>query len=256
MFYNTLLLNAISWAREAGAVQLHYFRGNNLDIRTKLNDSDIVTAADKASERLLIGRILDAYPSHSILTEESGDIRHGNEYRWVIDPLDGTTNFSAGLPGFAVSIGIEHHGETIAGVVFAPYINELFHAVKGQGAFLNGSPVRHSAKTDIAGAVISTGYPVDKASGAEASNLDNIARVMPLVRGLRSLGAASLDLCYIAAGFLDGYWETNLHLWDVSAAMLILKEAGAECSRFRSDRNISIVAGTPVIHDRLRQLVS
>ena len=173
-----------------------------------------------------------------------------NTYRWVIDPLDGTTNYSQGLPMFSVSIGIEHCGETVIGVVFAPYLNELFHAVKGEGAFLNGNPVKVSGKSALGHSVVATGFPVDKDTNPD-NNLDNVARIMPKVRGLRRLGSAAMDLCYTAAGFLDGYWEMNLHRWDVSAGLLILEEAGGRFSHFRDDRNVSIVAGTPAIHDML-----
>lgn len=256
MIYDTFLLNAITWAREAGVIQLHYFRGNSLDIRAKINDSDIVTAADKAAERLIISRIRAVYPSHSILSEESGEETRGSEYRWVIDPLDGTTNFSNGLPGFTVSIGLEHNGETIVGVVYAPFLDEMFHASIGNGAFMNSKPIHPSGKTILEQSVISTGFPVDKATNPSTNNLDNVTRILPHVRGLRSLGSAAIDLCYVAAGFLDGYWESNLQRWDVNAAQLIAKEAGAKYTHFRSDRNISIVASTPAIHDRLLNLIS
>lgn len=255
MNYSSLLLNAMSWAREAGAVHLRYFRGNELDIQSKLNDSDVVTAADKAAEKVLIDHIKASYPDHSILSEESGEEAHCGEYRWVIDPLDGTTNFSQGLPLFSVSIGIEHNGETVVGVVFAPYLNELFHAVKGQGAWLNGEPIKVSGKTRLDRSVVATGFPVDKDTNPD-NNLDNVARVMPRVRGLRRLGSAAIDLCYVAAGFLDGYWELNLHAWDASAGLLILEEAGGSYTHFRADRNISVLAGTPAIHDILLPMLS
>lgn len=255
MNYSSLLLDAMSWAREAGAVHLRYFRGNELDIQSKLNDSDVVTAADKAAEKVLIDHIKASYPDHSILSEESGEEAHCGEYRWVIDPLDGTTNFSQGLPLFSVSIGIEHNGETVVGVVFAPYLNELFHAVKGQGAWLNGEPIKVSGKTRLDRSVVATGFPVDKDTNPD-NNLDNVARVMPRVRGLRRLGSAAIDLCYVAAGFLDGYWELNLHAWDASAGLLILEEAGGSCTHFRADRNISVLAGTPAIHDILLPMLS
>ena len=252
--YTSILLNAISWAREAGAVHLRYFRGNELAIQSKINDSDIVTAADKAAEKLLIDHIRTTYPEHSILSEESGEDEHCGEYRWVIDPLDGTTNFSQGLPLFCVSIGIEHNGETVAGVVYAPYLDELFHAVKGEGAMLNGSPVKVSGKTRLDHSVVSTGFPIDKDTNPD-NNLDNVAEIMPKVRGLRRLGSAAVDICYCAAGFLDGYWEMNLHEWDVNAAMLILAEAGGVAESFRDDRNVSIVAGTPEIKRQLAALI-
>ncbi len=252
---DSLLLNALSWAREAGAIHMRYFRSDNLDIKSKFNDSDIVTAADKAAESLLISRIKDTYPDHSILSEESGETHHSDDYRWVIDPLDGTTNFSSGLPLFSVSIGIEHRGETIMGVVFAPYLNEMFHAVKGKGAYLNGNPI-HTAETDnMAHAVVATGFPVDKNINPD-NNMDNLERVLPLVRGVRRLGSAAIDLCYVAAGFLSAYWELNLHPWDVSAGLLIVSEAGAKYTHFRNDRNISVIAGCPKIHDGMVPLLS
>ena len=134
--YNDLLADAVKWAKEAGCVQLGYFRGDNLNIQAKLNDSDIVTAADKASEEIIISEIRKKYPDHTILSEESGLNKNISEYRWVIDPLDGTTNFSSGLPYFSISIGIEHKGQTVAAVVFAPYLGELFTAIRGNGAYL------------------------------------------------------------------------------------------------------------------------
>lgn len=247
---DSLLINALSWAREAGAVHRRYFRGKELDIKAKLNESDIVTAADKAAEKLVISHIRETYPDHSILSEESGTEAHDGEYRWVIDPLDGTTNFSQGLPLYSISIGIEKDGEPIVGVVYDSYLDELFHAVKGGGAFLNGMPITVSGKTELKESVVATGFPVDKHLTPD-NNLDNVSRVMPKVRGLRRLGSAAMDLCYVAAGFLDGYWEMNLYPWDVCAGLLIVKEAGGEFTHFRSDRNLSVVAGTPAIHDEL-----
>ena len=186
-----LLLNAMSWAREAGAVHMSYFRGKELGVESKFNDSDIVTAADKAAERLLIGHIRDEYPDHSILSEESGASDHTGDYRWVIDPLDGTTNFSQGLPQFSVSVGVEYKGEPLIGVVFAPYLNELFHAVRGEGAYLNGTPISVSCKSELGHSVVATGFPVDKDSNPD-NNLDNVAAVMPRVRGLRRLAAPAM----------------------------------------------------------------
>ncbi len=253
--YSSMLLNALSWAREAGAIHKRYFRGNELDIKAKLNESDIVTAADKAAEKLLISHIRDTYPEHSILSEESGEQDHAPEYRWVIDPLDGTTNFSQGLPMFCVSIGLEHNGTTVLGVVYAAYLDELFHAIKGEGAFLNGQPIKASTKCDLGRCVVATGFPVDKDVNPD-NNMDNVGRVLPHVRGMRRLGSAAMDLCYVAAGFLDGYWELNLHEWDVSAGLLILSEAGAEYTHFRSDRNISVMASSKGVHEQLLSMLS
>lgn len=252
---NEMLADAMQWAREAGAIQLGYFRKDGLEISNKLNDADIVTAADKESEQLLISRISQKYPTHAILSEESGEKKSDDSIRWVIDPLDGTTNFSSGLPSFAVSIGIEMDGMTIAGVVYAPYLDEMFTAVKGEGAKLNGKPIQCNTTRSLSRCVISTGFPVDKDVNPD-NNLDNVARVLPLIRGLRRLGSAALDISYVAAGFLDGYWEMNLHLWDVSAAMLIADEAGASAGQFRADRGISVIVAPPAIYSQLKKLIS
>lgn len=250
-----LLIDAIEYAHKAGNIQLGYFRSKHLHIDTKLNQSDIVTDADKASEDIVIESIHEKYPSHSILSEECGAKKRDSDYEWVIDPLDGTTNFTSGLPQFSVSIGIKYKGETIVGVVFAPYLHELFHAVKGEGAFLNGVPISVSDKTDLAQSVVCTGFPVDKGTNSD-NNLDNVERVLPLVRGLRRLGSAAIDISYVAAGILDAFWELNLHEWDVCAGLLIAREAGATAWHFRDDRNVSILVGTPAIERAVAPLLS
>ncbi|MBR3831393.1 MAG: inositol monophosphatase [Muribaculaceae bacterium] len=250
-----LVDDAIAWAREAGEVQLKYFRSSHLNIRAKFNDSDIVTEADKASEQVIINNINRTYPQHAILSEEMGGNAIESDYRWIIDPLDGTTNFSNGLPLFSVSIAVEYQGEVIVGVVYAPYLDEMFHAVKGGGAWLNGKPIAPSGKESLSHSVVTTGFPVDKDITTD-NNLDNVSRVLPRVRGMRRLGSAAIDLCYVAAGFLDGYWEMNLHTWDVAAGQLIVQEAGACYSHFRTDRNISVVAATPLIFETLYSLLA
>lgn len=249
-----ILLEALSWAREAGAVQMRHFRQPHLDIHSKYGDSDIVTAADKAAEKILIDNIRRVHPDHSILSEESGESDGSSPWRWVIDPLDGTTNFAEGLPMFAVSIGIEHNGQTVIAVVYAPYLDELFHAVRGQGAFLNGKPIKTRPNQLLSRAVIATGFPVDKDINPD-NNIDNLTAVLPQVRGIRRLGSAAIDLCYVAAGYLDAYWELNLHLWDIAAGLLILQEAGGLSTHFRSDRGLSICAASPAIFPQLLPLL-
>ncbi len=248
--YNSILDDAIVMARRAGDVQLQFFRSKELEITTKLNDFDVVTAADKASERIIVDSIRDKYPDHSILTEESGFSLHSDSrWEWVIDPLDGTTNYSSGLPWFNVSIGVKCDGEAVAGVVYAPKLDELFCATRGGGATLNGNLIAPSETPTLAKAVVSTGFPYDKATNPD-NNLDNFKRVMPVVRGLRRMGSAALDICYVAAGFLDAYWEMNLNEWDVCAAMLIADEAGAPARRFRPD-----LTNKP-LHNQLGALLS
>ncbi len=245
------LADVIECARKAGETAMEYFRcGHNIGMHNKLNDSDIVTIADKQSETVIKSYIQARFPDHAILSEESGETDGTAGYRWVVDPIDGTTNFFAGIPFWAISIGVEHDGLSEIGVVYLPATGELFHAVRGQGAFLNGNPIHISSESHLSRCVISTGFPVDKDTNPD-NNLDNLAAIMPLVRDIRRLGSAASDICYVAAGFLDGYWELNLHEWDVNAATLILEEAGGKCTRFRTDRNISLVCGSQTIHDQL-----
>ena len=250
-----LLAFARACAKEAGKIQLSYFRGSHLNIETKFNQHDVVTVADKESERYIIGEISRAYSHHSILGEESGMHPGDAEYCWVIDPLDGTTNYSQGLPIFTVSIGLQYKGDTILGVVYAPYLDELYEACKGRGAMLNGHPIRVSGKSDTQQSVVVTGFPIDKDRNPD-NNLDNLARILPVVRGVRRFGSAAYDLCGVAAGFFDGYWEFNLNLWDVCAGMLIVAEAGGVVRSFRSDRKIAIVAGNEAIVEALASRLS
>jgi len=253
--FNALLNHAMTLAREAGAEQLKLFRSKELNIATKQNDFDVVTTADKASEKIIVEGINKIYPDHSVLTEESGFSLKGNsEWTWVIDPLDGTTNYSSGLPWFNVSIGIKQGERTVAGVVYAPQLNEMFAATLGGGAKLGGKAIKPSLTPSLSKAVVSTGFPYDKATNPD-NNLDNFMRIMPVVRGLRRLGSAALDICYVAAGFLDAYWELNLHEWDVCAALLIAQEAGAFTRRFRPDRNWCILAANPHLAPQISQLI-
>lgn len=250
-----LLLRAIAWAREAGRIQMEYFRTSRLDLQTKNGQADVVTVADKAAERSIIENIRREMPGHSVLAEESGETVIGNgSWRWIIDPLDGTTNFSQGLPMFSVSIALEHNGNILLGVVYAPYLEELFHAVAGEGAFLNGKQIRCSDKTNLDQSVAATGFPVDKDHNPD-NNIANFSRIAPKLRGIRRLGSAALDLCYTAAGFLDAYWELKLHHWDIAAGALIAREAGANVELLRPENDFSILASSPGIFPELRGLI-
>ena len=171
-------------------------------------------------------------------------------------PLDGTNNYSQGLPIFCVSIGVQYKGETQVGVVYAPYLDEVFSAVRGQGASWNGRAIHVSRKQNLDECIVATGFPYDKGT-CPINNLDNVCALLPHLRGLRRMGSAAYDLCCVAAGLLDGYWELNVKPWDVCAGNLIVEEAGGIIRPFRTDRNISIVAGSkPVvnlIYDRLNK---
>ncbi len=233
---------ATGWAKEVGKIHLSYFRGTNLGIETKSNIYDVVTRADKQGEAFLLEQIQKLFPGHGILGEESGAHTGTGDYLWVLDPLDGTNNFSQGLPVFTVSIGLQYKGETVLGVVYAPYLNEMYTAVKGKGAYLNGEPIRVSGKSALEESVLGTGFPYDKDVNPD-NNAANLASILPHLRGIRRMGSAAYDLACVAAGFLDGYWELALHSWDMCAGALLVEEAGGIVRSFREDRGISIMAG-------------
>ncbi len=245
---------ARSMARSAGLILKKYFRRRDLDIEDKGNAYDIVTEADKASERFIINYLHQHFPDHAILSEESGDDHRATRCQWVIDPLDGTVNYSAGLTTYCVSIGLKVDGQTRLGCVYAPSLDEEFFAVKGKGAYGPYGRLRVKPTCELNRSVVSTGFPYDKATNPD-NNLDRVARVMPRVRGLRRLGAAAMDLCYVAAGFLDAYWELNLKEWDACAGELIAQEAGAIVDRYRNDHGICILAACPGIANDLLTLV-
>lgn len=250
-----MLDDVIECAREAGKTAMRYFRHDGgIKVANKLNDSDIVTEADKASEACIKQFVANRFPTHGILSEESAESCGSGGYRWVVDPIDGTTNFYAGLPMWAVSIGVEHNGEREIGVVYLPFLDEMFYAERGRGAYLNGRRIHVSGETVLSRSVVSTGFPVDRDVNPD-NNLDNLAAVLPRVRDIRRMGSAAADMCYVAAGFLQGYWELNIHEWDVSAGTLILEEAGGVVTRFREDHGICLVCGNREIHDRLLSLV-
>lgn len=252
---NTYMEAALEMAKMAGDILLKYFRQDNLESETKQNAFDVVTIADKESDKYIRQYISTNFPEHGIITEESGKDHYDREWRWVIDPLDGTSNFNNGLPVFSVSIALKHNGETVLGVVYAPYLHELFHAVKGEGAYLNGKRIRCSAITSLETAMVATGMPYDRAVNPD-NNLREIENVVCLVRGTRRFGSAAIDLSYTAAGFLDAYWELNLNEWDVAAGILIAEEAGAIVESIRADRNYSILASSPGIRDEFHRALT
>lgn len=243
------------WVEEVGRIHLSYFRGNALDIHTKSNVYDVVTRADKEGEAFLIAKIQESFPDHAILGEETGMHAGEADYCWVLDPLDGTNNFSQGLPVFTISVGLQYKEKTVLGVVYAPYLKEMFVAIRGGGAFFNGTPLKVSDKTDLEHAVLGTGFPYDKGTNP-VNNISNLASILPHLRGIRRMGSAAYDLCCTAAGWLDGYWELNLNLWDMCAGALIVEEAGGCVESFREDRGISIIAGNPIMVGKIREKIS
>jgi len=216
-------------AREAGGVQRERYE-TAFEIRTKSASIDLVTEVDHACEALIVDGIREQRPHDAILAEEGrGDEPPGAEWRWVIDPLDGTTNFAHGYPRFCVSIGLEHRGQRTIGVVYDPLLDELYAAVRGQGATRNGTSIGVSGETELENAVVATGFAYDVRRSAE-DNIDHFIAFVKRTRAIRRDGSAALDLCYVACGRFDAYWELKLHPWDVAAGLLIVEEAGGRTS--------------------------
>jgi myo-inositol-1(or 4)-monophosphatase len=219
-------------AREAGALLLQYFH-EGLKIEYK-GDADLVTAADRASEVLIRARISSQFPTHDVMGEEQGLNDRGAEYRWYVDPLDGTTNFAHGYPVFAVSMALEHRsgsaGTRIAGVVYDPTRDELFCAEQGKGALLDGKPIHVSKAAQLKESLLATGFPSHKRH--KNPNIHFYHQITLKTHGVRRAGSAALDLCNVACGRFDGFWEFNLNPWDTAAGALILEEAGGKVSRF------------------------
>jgi len=248
---------AVEAARIAGRYQRYRFE-SLLNVTMK-GDKDLVTEVDRESERLIVGHLLGAFPDHGILAEE-GECRQGEApYRWIIDPLDGTTNYAHGFPWFCVSIGLESAGELLAGVVFNPMHAELFTATRGGGAFLNGQRLHVSARSPLQNTLLGTGFPYDCASDP-LNNFDNFMAFQKAARGIRRAGAAALDLAYVAAGRLDGFWELKLKPWDVAAGVLLVREAGGQVTTFDGSgydvANHRIVASNGLIHDEMTAMLS
>jgi len=215
-------------AREAGALLMDYFR-RCVAVEYK-GEADLVTAADRASETLIRDRIRALWPSHDILGEEEGLIDTGSDYRWYVDPLDGTTNFAHGFPVFCVSMGLEHKGKLIAGVVYDPTRDEMFTAEAGLGAFLNQQRIHVSAIAKLSESLLATGFPSQKRH--KNPNIFFYHQITLRTHGVRRAGSAALDLCSIAAGRFEGFWEFGLHTWDTAAGVLLVREAGGAVTQF------------------------
>lgn len=223
---------------------------------TKSSLTDMVTATDRASEKLIVDGIRAARPDDAILGEE-GTVESGTTgVRWVIDPLDGTTNFLYGLPAFAVSIGVEVDGRAEVGVVVDATRGETFTARRGRGAFLGGAPLRCNAATDLATALVGTGFAYD--AGRRAHQGAVVAHVLPQVRDIRRVGAAAIDLCWVAAGRLDAFYEKGLQPWDVAAGTLVAAEAGATLGDLDGGppSGAFVLAAAPAIFEPLRSLLT
>lgn len=250
---------AVSAARAAGNVMMRHLRqGRPLDIQAK-GHNDYVTRADREAEATVIDTIRRAHPDHAILAEESGrsDGRGRSEVEWIIDPIDGTTNYIRGIPHFAVSVAARVRGELAHGVIYDPYKDELFTASRGNGTTLDGRRVRVTGAAHFHTALLATGFAYHRSEGMDA-HLAPIQQVLRECGDIRRGGSAALDLAYVAAGRLDGFWEFGLQPWDIAAGLLLVREAGGiatdpdDADPLDSGR---VVAGTPKIHSHLRRLL-
>ena len=248
---------AINTARDAGQILLEKY-GRKHQI-TKKGDINLVTEADLASEKLIIERIKSYYPKHSILAEESGNavVMGDSTWKWIIDPLDGTTNFAHDYPCFCVTLALEHNGEIVIGVTFDPTRNELFAAEKGQGATLNNKPIRVSETENLGDSLIVTGFPYD------FKQKDDFARHLTDFllnsRGVRRDGSAAIDMAYVACGRFDGFWEEGLNAWDVAAGVLLIEESGGSVTYYDGSKFSvyapPICASNGLIHNEMLKIL-
>ena len=248
---------ALRAARAAG--RIHLKRLSRITINRKSNSIDLVTEADRESEAAIIEVIHRAFPTHAILAEESGASAHQSDHRWIIDPLDGTTNFAHGYPQFCVSIAYERRGRVQFGVVFDALKKECFIANRGQGARLNGKPIRVSSTQNLGAALLGTGFAYDRRE-RRRFYLCFWEEIMMRVQGVRRTGSAALDLAYVAAGRIDGFWEFGLRAWDVAAGALIIEEARGRVSNMDASEldlaGANLLASNGRLHDELVEVIA
>ncbi len=250
---------AVRAARQAGSIMVrHLNQLEALEVVEK-GRNEFVSQVDRLAEEAIIEVIQEYYPEHSILAEESGE-RGSHEYKWIIDPLDGTTNYLHGFPVFSVSIAVTHNGQLEHGVVYDPLRQEIFTASRGQGAQLDGRRIRVSKRVQLQQCLIATGFPYRTNEKYIDDYLGMLKAVVQQSAGVRRPGSAALDLCYVAAGRVDGFWEIGLNIWDIAAGALMIREAGGRISDYHgTDKYLDsgdIVAGNPKIYAALSKLLA
>jgi len=256
--HERLLRLATELARAAGKLQRERYE-TELSVSTKSAPVDLVTEVDRACEALIVGAVMKERPDDAILAEEgSGRELPGAAWRWIIDPLDGTVNYAHGYPRFCVSIGVEHLGRRALGVIYDPLLDELYVALHGAGAFRNGQRIQVSDEDALDRGLFATGFAYDVQQSSE-DNLDHFAAFVKTARAVRRDGSAALDLCYVASGRLDGYWELKLKPWDLAAGVLIVEEAGGRTSDLAGQPipsgASSIVASNGHLHKSMLELL-
>lgn len=254
-----MLKNTLIQAVRAGAAELSRFFNNQFTISNKEGINNLVTEADHASEKAILEVIKSHFPGHYILSEEIGEIIQDSDYKWLIDPIDGTINFAHGIPVCCVSIAVEHKGEIILACVFNPNLNEFYFAEKGKGATLNDKPIHVSEQTEVIRSCLVTGFPytyLDMPNGP----LEIFSKLIRKGVPVRRLGSAAIDLCWVAAGRFDGFYEHKLEAWDSAAGYLIVEEAGGKVTDFNGDKfsiyQHRIVATNGKIHQEMLDVIN
>ncbi|MCP2520808.1 inositol monophosphatase [Candidatus Aminicenantes bacterium AC-335-K20] len=243
-------------AKEAGKFLKENFE-NIKEIEYK-GEVNLVTEYDKEAQELIYSKLSSAFPEHGFLGEEDLEKRGDYEFRWIIDPLDGTTNYAHGYPVFCVSIALEHRDRIILGVVYNPMLDELFWAIEGRGAYLNNRKIKVSSTKELDKSLLATGFPYDLRE-SKNNNINHFNNFILKVQAVRRGGSAALDLCYVACGRLDGFWELKLFPWDIAGGMLIVKEAGGKVSDFRGNEidpyAKEILASNGFIHSQMIEIL-
>jgi len=254
-----MLKSTLIEAARAGAAEIVRFFNSDFKISNKEGINNLVTEADHAAEKAIMDVIKAAYPDHYILSEEAGDLKQDSNYKWIIDPIDGTVNFAHGIPLNCVSIAIEHHGEIIMGAVYNPHMNEFYFAEKGKGATLNDKPIRVSEETKVIKACLVTGFPYTYIN-MENGPLQIFQRFVTKGVPVRRLGSAAIDLCWVAAGRFDGFYEHKLEAWDSAAGYLIVEEAGGKVTDHEGNKfsvyQHKVLATNGKIHDEMVEVIN
>lgn len=248
----------IKITREAGEIAREGF-GKSFDVEFKSNSSDLVTEYDKKAEKVITDFIKKEFSGHSILAEESGEKNFDSEYRWVIDPIDGTTNFAHGVPIFSVSVGVQKNGKTICGAVYDVMQNSMYTAEHGSGAFRNGKKIEVSNNVDLEKSLLVTGFPYNLEKYMPEI-VEKFSKILNKSRAVRRLGSAAIDLCYVAAGIFDGFWELELQQWDMCAGNLMVEEAGGKVTDFSGNHiknsSTELLVTNGKIHESIREILS
>jgi len=252
-----MISDIITVAKEAGEIIRDGF-GKNFSIEFKSNESNLVTEIDKKSEKHILDFISKKYPTHSLLTEESGEFDKKSEYVWVIDPLDGTSNFAHGFPIFSVSIGVQKEGKTIAGVVYDVMKDEVYSSELGSGAYCNGKKLHVNNNDVLRRSFLVTGFPYNIDENPFHA-VEIFTTMLKHSRAIRRLGSAAIDFCYVAKGVFDGFWEVHLHPWDIAAGKLIVEEAGGLLTDFHGNEisifSKQILASNGKMHEQLKDVI-